>query len=82
MEGGTDTLTCTPSPRPFQQGKSKSTNAGQKADQKPTDANQKMKSPIDLGCEETVLAALAGVPTSWNFEPATCNFIRPSHFAS
>jgi hypothetical protein len=26
----------------------------QKTDQKPTDADRKMKSPVDLGCEGTV----------------------------
>jgi hypothetical protein len=53
MEGGTDTLTCTPSPRPFQQGKTKSTLEPGNAGQKPTDAGQKLKSAIDLGCEGT-----------------------------
>jgi hypothetical protein len=30
-------------------------------------SKSKMKSPIDLGCEETALTALAGVPAARNF---------------
>jgi hypothetical protein len=44
----------------------KSTLPCKKANQKPADANQKKKLPLDSGCEETALRA------------ETCNFLRPA----
>ncbi|HXB59918.1 MAG TPA: hypothetical protein VNU95_10145, partial [Candidatus Acidoferrales bacterium] len=71
MEGGTDTLTCTPSPRPFQQGKPKSTRAGRDTKQIPTDTGQKMKSPLDLSCEGTAFRTFnPRVLRAWDTPPS------------